>query len=448
MILMSAAGLACNSGACSSGSLLARTDWSDEDVSVEQRIKTRFDTSDLTGRRMASGAFNPILHHLLRGTLMDQSIVVYALTIALVLIAADNWRRRDRASKPERPTESSSLREDESGRRRRESETMKGVADERVKLQLPTRLRTNATLDRKEPVPERLPDSSSSPVSSVSNRNPAGSLDLPSLPSGYRNFRVLGSGGFGEVLYALRDDGTEVAIKRLRRSAADHGVREKWFRREARLLSELQSSSVPKLLDQNLNAPHPYFVMEYIDGKDLEHHVRTEGPFMDVRQVMNMATGTATALVEMHAKGFLHRDIKPGNVMITRQGRCKLIDLGISKDTSSDSSPSHATAGTLAFAAPETVTESGTGIAADLFSWGATLGYAITGLRPYGDASGAALLMKVARGEIDDKFLTQVLAFKGKEDPRWRAFAEVIAISVLPDPAMRNPTVLDLLNRP
>jgi serine/threonine protein kinase len=314
-------------------------------------------------------------------------------------------------------------------------------------LEVPDPVKTNsAPLAPSDHVRRAIP----SPVAKIapSDRQFGKGSELPTLPVGYQDFRLLGSGGFGDVLSARKSDGTLVAIKRLRQVAGDRDVREKWFRREVRLLSELKSPAVPRLLDHKLDIVHPYFVMEYIEGRTLSEWVSGNGPLSRLQLVQNLSIDTASALVEMHGKGFLHRDIKPSNVMLTDNGRFKVIDLGIGKDICSDSSSSHVNAGTLAFAAPELLTSRGGGPTADIFSWGATIGYAMTGLMPYGEVTGSELLMRVARGEIDRHFLDGVQRYGRQTGSDGSVLSRVVANAVRPDPNDRSRDAIRALGRP
>lgn len=309
------------------------------------------------------------------------------------------------------------------------------------RLIVPDRLRTNVTLPY---VAEGVQGAAASHRNGPGQSLPWGH---PAAAAGYRDFKMLGSGGFADVLFARTNDGAPVAIKTLRISSSDREQRERWFRREVRLLSELTSPAIPRLIEHKLDIPNPHFVMEYIDGHNLADWVSKNGPLHNIQLINNLAIYTASALYEMHSKGFVHRDIKPANVMVQHHGQFKLIDLGIGKDTGSESTASQVTAGTLAFSPPESVTEGVTGATADIFSWGATIGYAMTGRKPYGDASGSALLLKVMKGEIDPVFLTAVEeAGRKYGSTSGPLLAKVVSVSVRLDPSLRNADYLKTLS--
>lgn len=257
----------------------------------------------------------------------------------------------------------------------------------------------------------------------------------PIPPHGYRDLRLLDSGGFADVYFARDSGGSPVAIKRLRMSANHGELYRKYFRREVRLLSELKSEAIPRLIEHHLEQDPPYFVMEYIDGENLATRVMKSGPLTDKTELVDLAWATGRALKEIHQKGFLHRDIKPSNVMLSSSG-VKLIDLGIGKDTASLSTPTQLTAGTLAFSAPEAVTSGKVTLSSDIFAWGATIGFAMTGQMPYGDSVGSELLMRVSRGELDIRFL-EIIKSMAEKDEAVGLLAREVSRAIRLDPASR-----------
>ncbi|WP_370583595.1 serine/threonine-protein kinase [Paenarthrobacter sp. YJN-5] len=286
----------------------------------------------------------------------------------------------------------------------------------------PTRLQTNAT---------------------DVGRARASAVPMPPPPGRYSNYVHVGSGGFADVFEARDSQGHRVAIKRLRRSSRHDEISEKYFRREARLHSVLQSPGLPKLIEQRLDAEPPFFVMEFIDGLNMADWVRTRGCMTD-KQVRRTASRTIHALNEIHSRQFLHRDIKPSNVMVS-ETRAVLLDLGIGKDLASASSASAAHVGTWSFAAPEYfLSKTAESQASDVFSWGAMLAFGATGRMPYGDRSGPALLNQVLKGTLDEEFLAALKRF-GRATELGGALSGIILQCVDPDPVVRPTSYL--LNR-
>jgi serine/threonine protein kinase len=303
---------------------------------------------------------------------------------------------------------------------------------------LPDRVKTNATNDLdsiKKTVTEAPNREAQTPVTKSTP------WTAPLLPSEYSGYQLIGSGGFADVYFALTPQGDPVAIKRLRKAPGKEPQHEKYFRREVRLLAALTSPAVPRLISHHLDQEHPYFVMEYISGVNLEQHVGKNGPLVSFHDLEALASATTSALREIHQRGLLHRDIKPSNVMFSSPG-FKLIDLGIGKDTESNSTASQNMAGTLAFTAPEILTRGVATRLTDVFSWGAMMGYAVSGRMPYGQDPGTDLLMRVARGELDSAYLQSIRA-AGDRNQAWKMMTEQILFALNPDPSQRPCTFME-----
>src|SRR5580658_7870252 len=158
----------------------------------------------------------------------------------------------------------------------------------------------------------------------------------------YEIVALIGSGGMGEV-WKARDTrlGRTVAIKRL------HGQQGDRFEQEARAIAALNHPHICQIHDIGPD----YLVLEYIDGKPLQ------GP-VPVEEAVRLALQIASALEEAHGRGILHRDLKPGNILVTPKGTAKLLDVGLAKlmtDFDSDVTKTleGTVLGTVAYMAPE-----------------------------------------------------------------------------------------------
>ena len=217
------------------------------------------------------------------------------------------------------------------------------------------------------------------------------------------NYRVLdriGSGGMGTVFKAehrrLRQT---VAVKALH-PGPDPGSRAlARFFREARAVARLRHPNIVAVTDAGEeparppDAPAvPYFVMEYVPGADLE---RLVSPGVGVAFACHVAHQVADALLEAHRHGLIHRDIKPGNIIVTPEGQAKLLDFGLARvpDGRADRLTRAGTPlGTVGFMAPEQWHDAQAADArADVFSLGCTLFFALTGRAPFPDALAAGL---------------------------------------------------------
>ena len=213
---------------------------------------------------------------------------------------------------------------------------------------------------------------------------------LPDVP-GYVLEKELGRCGMGIVYRAKREsDGKRVAIKTIQPAL---GVSEKnvdRFLREAKVLSNLRHPNVVEYLDSGSVGSLLYLVMEYVAGPTAQQVVREKGP-LPIRTAVLMMAQTLTGLAHIHEKGYVHRDVKPSNLLIGKAGDKKVVkvaDFGLARayQDSKLSGPTMSgdVGGTPAFMAPEQITHLRTaGPAADQYSAAATLYYLLTGSPPY-----------------------------------------------------------------
>jgi serine/threonine protein kinase len=209
----------------------------------------------------------------------------------------------------------------------------------------------------------------------------------------YRVERVLGEGGMGVVVAARHEHlGEQFALKILGENADP--VREKRFLREARAAATLKSEHVARVFDVGkLPGGRPYMVMELLEGRDLDAVVTSEGA-QPVALAVTYLLQAMSALAEAHALGMVHRDLKPGNLFLTRRRNgaplVKLLDFGISKDGWGGSgristlTSTGAILGSPSFMAPEQLVSSrDVDARADIWSLGASLFELCTGELPF-----------------------------------------------------------------
>ena len=171
---------------------------------------------------------------------------------------------------------------------------------------------------------------------------------------------VLGRGGMAEV-HRGRDLrlGREVAVKVLRQDLARDPSFQVRFRREAQAAASLNHPSIVAVYDTGEDrtalGATPYIVMEYVEGETLRDVLRREG-VLDPDRAMELAADICGALDFSHRNGIVHRDVKPGNVMITPQGTVKVMDFGIARAVSDSAATMTSTAaviGTAQYLSPE-----------------------------------------------------------------------------------------------
>ncbi|MFI5612756.1 serine/threonine-protein kinase [Amycolatopsis sp. NPDC051903] len=213
----------------------------------------------------------------------------------------------------------------------------------------------------------------------------------------YRLEERLGAGGMGVVWRA-----TDLELRRtvaLKRSIDGDGGQ---IRREARLGASLHHPHVVAVFDSVADGDDRWLVMEYLPARSLEEIVRADGVLAPERAAA-IGAQIASALAAMHARDMVHRDITPGNVLVTDDGTAKLADLGISRWAEVTLTGSASVGGTAGYLAPEVANGYAAGSAADVFSLGATLFAAVEGVSPWGSGERGpfAQLRRAAEGTVE-----------------------------------------------
>lgn len=200
----------------------------------------------------------------------------------------------------------------------------------------------------------------------------------------YDVVRPLGWGGMAEVYLTVdRQLGREVAVKVIRERFAEDERFVKRFRREARAAASLSHPNVVAVHDVGVHQGSPFIVMEHVPGRTLAELVRDGGP-MDPGRVAEIGEAVARALGAAHTAGIVHRDVKPGNVMVTADGRVKVLDFGIARAlrwTPLTDTP--AVQGTAEYMAPEYVRGEGADPRSDMYSLGVVLYELLAGRPPF-----------------------------------------------------------------
>ena len=216
----------------------------------------------------------------------------------------------------------------------------------------------------------------------------------------YRVLRHLGSGGMASVLLC-RDErlDREVAVKRLH--ADSPAETEQRFLREAKLGASLNHPNLVSVFDTAIDDEGVLIVMEYVEGEALSRALK-RGP-LDHERVAAMARDLGDALDHAHEQGVVHRDVKPANVLLRRDGVTKLVDLGIA--TASDQTRitrSGMVLGTASYMSPEQLEGGETGPATDIYALGVVLYEALSGERARQGATPLALAHQIASSPPPD----------------------------------------------
>jgi len=205
--------------------------------------------------------------------------------------------------------------------------------------------------------------------------------------SDYQIFDSLGQGGMGQVFKAKHSImGRVVAIKVLPKSKSTAGAIAR-FHQEIRALAQLDHPNLVRAYDAGHDGNVDFLVIEFVPGLDLRCLIREQG-FLSERDAATIVSQAALGLQHAHEHGLVHRDVKPANIMVTPEGRAKVLDLGLAglrqEDAQHEDSRTRHIVGSADYLAPEQILSPGNVTAAsDVYSLGCTLYYAITGQVPF-----------------------------------------------------------------
>lgn len=211
----------------------------------------------------------------------------------------------------------------------------------------------------------------------------------------YRLVGRLGQGGQGVVYLAEQ----QVAVKLLHASVADDPVRRRRFLAEIEAVRRVAPFCTAQLLDADLDGDRPYLVSEYVDGVSLREHVIAKGARTG-GSLDRLAIGTATAMGAIHRAGVVHRDFKPGNVLLSLDGP-RVIDFGVSRLMDTAATTHGHPVGTPAYMAPEQIKGEPVGPPADLYAWALTVAFTANGRHAYTAETYQEVLARILYGKPD-----------------------------------------------
>ncbi len=216
----------------------------------------------------------------------------------------------------------------------------------------------------------------------------------------YRLMERLGEGGMGIVYLGLDAGGSMVAIKALRPAVAVEATARRRLAREVETMRRVHSPFVAEVIDADVTSDPPYLVTRYVPGRTLDDVIGDQGPLAG-QALARLTRGLAAALTAVHSAGVVHRDLKPGNVMLV-DGDPVVIDFGIAQlPEATKLTMTGMFMGTPGYLAPEVIEGKPSGPAADVHSWGATVAYAATGRPPFGTGSFETIFYRIVHGQPD-----------------------------------------------
>lgn len=218
------------------------------------------------------------------------------------------------------------------------------------------------------------------------NVSSGSSLDLGK----YRIIEEIGAGGMGTIYKALHVGyGNELAVKVLDVKKARDRASVMRFLREVRIASQMDHPNIVRVFDVGLSGSHYYYAMELLPGRSLYAEVKNRGPIPE-RRVARIGMQLASALSSMHHHGFMHRDVKPDNVIMIDDDNVKLIDFGLACSIDDSRLTREGTfVGTPGYVAPEMIQKyQAPDEKGDIYSLGATLYLAKSGKSPFPSTKG------------------------------------------------------------
>ena len=270
------------------------------------------------------------------------------------------------------------------------------------------------------------------------------------LAGRYEVRSLIGRGGMAEVHLGFDTRLSRVvAIKMLRRDLALDSIFQARFRREAQSAASLNHPNIVAVYDTgeeivsdatNRSLAIPYIVMEYVEGHTVKELI-SDGTAVPINEAIEIVSGVLSALQYSHANHLVHRDIKPGNIMLTSEGKVKVMDFGIARaltDSQATMTQTNAVVGTAQYLSPEQARGETVDERSDLYSTGVVLFELLTGRPPFkGDSAVAVAYQHVEQipptpssilSDIPDSLDRVVLkALAKNRDDRYRSAAEMLS---------------------
>lgn len=210
----------------------------------------------------------------------------------------------------------------------------------------------------------------------------------------YRIDAVLGVGGMAAVLYAFDlKEQQKVAVKMLREEISDDKQAVRQFITESKAVAMLDHPNIVKILDVVIREETKYIVMSYIEGETLRSYMDRVG-VLPLNKTIDILLQILDALDHAHSKGVVHRDIKPQNILMLKNGKVVVTDFGIAKIADSDTVSDDKTIGTVYYISPEQAEGVAIDHRSDIYSLGAMLFEMITGKLPFNADSTVAIALK------------------------------------------------------
>jgi serine/threonine protein kinase len=239
-------------------------------------------------------------------------------------------------------------------------------------------------------------------VLGVNQKREAGPLAAGAMVGPYRVEELLGEGGMGLVYRASAPDGQPVALKLVKGEIAQDDVFRRRFDREARTAARVGHPNVVPVIDTGEHDGIPWMAQEFIQGGSLERRIERDGP-LPLPLVLDICTQVADGLDAMHEHDLIHRDVKPGNILLDEDDRAYITDFGLMKDREASvlTRPGQAL-GSMDYMAPEQIRGEDVTARSDVYALGCVMCECLSGKPPFADRQGMRILWAHLQEEPPD----------------------------------------------
>jgi serine/threonine protein kinase len=232
--------------------------------------------------------------------------------------------------------------------------------------------------------------------------NPEADARIGTQVGPYRVESLLGIGGMAIVYNATATDGTRVALKLVKEVYAQDETFRRRFSREARIAQTVTNPHVVAVLDTGEHGGIPYLAERFVEGGSLEQKLQREG-HLDLPTIVRMCAEVADGLQALWTAGIVHRDVKPGNILLDLAGTAHITDFGLAKDSQGSvlTMPGQAL-GSMDYMAPEQIRGEPVTAATDIYALGCVVFECVQGRPPFADRPGMRVLWAHVQDEPAD----------------------------------------------
>lgn len=218
----------------------------------------------------------------------------------------------------------------------------------------------------------------------------------------YRIASMIGEGGMGRVYLAAAADGSEVALKLVKADLASDSIFRRRFDREADIAARVIHPHVVPIVDRGEHEGIPFLAQRFIRGGSLEGRIERERQ-LPLEDAIRVCIEVAGGLDALHEGGLVHRDVKPGNILLDEEGTAYITDFGLAKDRDASvlTKPGQAL-GSMDYMAPEQIRGVEVNAATDVYALGCVMYECMTGSPPFADRQGMRILWAHLQDEPPD----------------------------------------------